>query len=241
MVADLAARHWVLLPGTLCSGQVFGGFLGTLGVPESMRHTVALRHPAVEDYTAELTEACTPGAVICGFSLGAIVAAHLADRLPAATFLLFGLNPQADHPDKRRGRLNLAADVERLGGAGAMASRLPVLAGPAPDRARRLILDMAEASAGDIAAQTSLALGRPGALDALSRTKAPVWLFTGTQDTSAPHALAEAAAQAAPRGRVIPLDGLGHYALAEDPAACASAVKQTLATVTPFKNREVSE
>lgn len=229
MATELARRHpWVLLPGTLCSGRVFDGFLDGLGVTEAARHTVALRHPRVEDYEDELTSACRPGAVVCGFSLGAIVAAHLADRLPVAAFVLFGLNPHADHPDKREGRQALARDVARQGGAGAMASRLPELAGPAPDTAQELILAMADDTAGDIAAQTDLALNRPGALPALSRTQVPVGLFTGTQDSAAPPALAEAAAQAAPRGRYVPLPGLGHYALVEDPAACCLAVENSL-------------
>ena len=52
----------------------------------------------------------------------------------------------------------------------------------------------------------------------------PVTLLTGTNDTMAPMALAHEAAQATPRGQVVPLEGLGHYALVEDPIACARAV-----------------
>ncbi|MCZ4348156.1 alpha/beta fold hydrolase [Devosia neptuniae] len=219
-------RPWILLPGTLCSGRVFGAFLDGLAVPETARQPIIMRHPGVGDYMPELTSLCVPGAIICGFSLGAIVAAHLTDRLPADAYLLFGLNPQADRSDKRDGRLSLAREVARIGGAKAMASRMPVLSGPGPSAARALILDMADETAGHIEAQTELALKRPGALSALARTQAPIGLFTGTQDTAAPLASAEAATRAAPSARLVPLHGLGHYALVEDPAACCRAVKQ---------------
>jgi pimeloyl-ACP methyl ester carboxylesterase len=158
-------RRWILLPGTLCTGAVFDPFLDALGVPVAARQVVELRHPAVEDYLPELAALADPRAVICGFSLGAIVAAHLADRVAAADCLFFGLNPHADAPAKRQGRLDLAVDVARLGGSAALAARLGPLAGPEPEAAR-----------------------------------------------------------SAPKGRVMPLKDLGHYALVEDPVACASAV-----------------
>ncbi|MEV8467633.1 alpha/beta hydrolase [Fluviibacterium sp. DFM31] len=217
-------RPWVLLPGTLCSGRVFEPLLDRLGVPEAARHPVALRYPRVEDYLDEVTTACVPGAVVCGFSLGAIVAAHLADRLPSSAFLLFALNPLADRPEARAGRLDLAREVGEVGGARALAARLPALTGPSPDRTRAMILDMAEVCSGLIEAQTELALTRPGALKTLARTTAPISFLTGTGDTWAPLALAETAAQATPAGRFVPLEGLGHYALVEDPDACCAAV-----------------
>lgn len=224
-------RPWILLPGTLCTGRVFTPLLDAVGVPQEARRPIAMRRPRVEDYLPELISLCGPGAIVCGFSLGAIVAAHLADRLSADALLLFGLNPHVDRPDKRDGRLSLARDVSRIGGAKAMASRLPVLSSPASGAAHAMILDMADEFAGHIEAQTELALTRPGALAALARTQAPIGLFTGTQDTAAPLAGAEAAARAAPLARLVPLQGLGHYALVEDPAVCCRAVKQFLMQV----------
>jgi pimeloyl-ACP methyl ester carboxylesterase len=52
----------------------------------------------------------------------------------------------------------------------------------------------------------------------------PVTILTGTADEQAPLELAHEAARSAPKGRVMPLTDLGHYALVEDPVACASAV-----------------
>lgn len=220
---DLAGENWVLLPGTLCSGAVFDPFLDALGVPPPRRHVIPLTRPSVGDYLPDM-RGVAEGAVICGFSLGAIVAAHLADRLPAARMILFGLNPHADDPAKAPGRTALAADVAGQGGRAALAPRLPPLGGADPEATRATLLEMAEACGVDIDAQTTLALTRPGALPALSRAAMPVLTLTGSDDRQAPAELGRAAAQAAPRGSFRPLPGLGHYALVEDPVACARTV-----------------
>jgi pimeloyl-ACP methyl ester carboxylesterase len=221
-IEDLRTRDWILLPGTLCTEEVFTGFLDRIGIPTKQRKPVRLRFPAVEDY-AEILVATANGAVLCGFSLGAIVAAHLADRISTSRTLLFGLNPFPDDPAKATGRLALQRDVLDNGGASALSSRLPRLGGPDPDRARATILAMADMASSDIEAQTALALTRPGALDAFSRTRSPVQVMTGSQDDMAPALQGRTAAEAAPFGRFKEIPGLSHYALLEDPAACAEA------------------
>ncbi|WP_416915433.1 MAG: alpha/beta fold hydrolase [Roseicyclus sp.] len=218
-------RPWILLPGTLCTGAVFDPFLDALGVPAGSRHVIELGQPEIADYLAPLLALSHDRAVICGFSLGAIVAAHLVDCLPAAQCLFFGLNPRPDDPVKRQGRLDLAADVDRLGGIAALESRLPSLAGPDPDGGRARILAMAGLAARHVHAQTRLALERPGAFHALSRAGMPITLLTGTRDEQAPLTLAQEAVAAAPMAKLAPLEGLGHYALVEDPRACADAVR----------------
>lgn len=217
-------RQWILLPGTLCTGAVFDAFLDAMGVPGAARHVIDLDSPRVGDYLARLAALSNGRAVICGFSLGAIVAAHLVDRITAAECLFFGLNPRPDDPVKRQGRLDLALDADRAGGAVALGPRLGRLAGPDPEGGRAFILAMAEAAGHHIHAQTRLALERPGALPALARALMPVTLLTGTADGQAPLELAQETVGAAPRGKLVPLEGLGHYALVEDPTACTQAV-----------------
>lgn len=222
VIEDLRRRDWILLPGTLCTGDMFRGFLDALDVPVGRRHPVALCHSTIEAYEDVLTSRAK-GAVICGFSLGAIVAAHHVHRLPAHRIILFGLNPFPDDPAKAAHRHDLERDVMAMGGAAALRSRLPALMGPEPDQARAVILAMADAAARDIAAQTSLALSRPGAIDSLSAARSPVLVLTGSEDGMTPATSGQAAA-AAPGGRFCLLPRLGHYALIEDPVACARAV-----------------
>lgn len=226
----LADRPWLLLPGTLCTSAVFDAFLDALAVPSCRRQSVELNRPTVEDY-AEILADLSEDTVVCGFSLGAIVAAHNADRMKAHRLVLFGFNPFCDPPDRESGRHILARDVAELGGGAALTLRTPDLHGPAPDVARQLIYDMADATSDWIDAQTALALGRPNALAALSHTRIPVRVLTGSQDAISPPAQGRAAAQAAPDGQFCLLDGLGHYALIEDPIACADALMKMEETV----------
>lgn len=221
-IEDLRSRDWILLPGTLCTEDVFTGFLDTLEIPAERRKSIGLNLPAVEDYRQVLAPFAS-GAVLCGFSLGAIVAAHNADTFSSARTIVFGLNPFPDDPTKTKDRRALEQDVLANGGASALSIRLPALRGPDPGKARRKILAMADAAAPDIGAQTELALTRPGALDALSRSQSPVLSLTGSHDDMAPLAQGQAAAHAAPFGQFICIPNLGHYALLEDPEACAKA------------------
>ena len=188
-----------------------------------------MRHLDVEDYLDEVQALCTADTLVCGFSLGALVAAHLADRLPAAEIILFALNPHADGPDRHAGRLAFAADVARKGGAAGIASRLPPLGGPQMADARAQILTMAEESAAMKSAQTELALKRPGALIRLAKTRVPVRVVAGTEDSCTPIYHAHDAATAAPLGDVTALPGLGHCALVEDPGACIDALRENRA------------
>lgn len=220
---DLHLRPWLLLPGTLCTGAVFDRFLDALGVPVKLRQPVSLNHPTVEGYGG-LLAGLSKETVVCGFSLGALVAAHHAHRMRASRMILFALNPFADQADRAGGRHALAREVAEKGGAVALAPRLPTLHGANPGAVRTAILAMADASAKDIDAHTRLALGRPGAMNALARAKPRLSILTGTEDHLSPVAMGQAAAQVAPHGCFHALPQLGHYALLENPEACAMAV-----------------
>jgi len=221
---SLSERPWLLLPGTLCTGVVFRAFLDALDVPQVHRLHIDLEHPSVDDYCEVLAEA-PHDAVVCGFSLGAIVAAHQAHYIRAHSLVLFGLNPHEDDPAKWQGRVSLRDDVQRWGGAGAMCARRPQVFGPAPQEARDTIYRMADRAAHLIDAQTKLAITRPGALPTLSHATSQVMCLTGSRDTAAPPTQGRSAAAQAPNGQFCVLDGLGHFALLEDPQACANAVR----------------
>ncbi|UWR38422.1 alpha/beta fold hydrolase [Sulfitobacter sp. W074] len=222
-IDGLAKRPWLLLPGTLCTSEIFSDFLDALAVPQSNRHAVVLDRPSVKDY-ADLCAKISQETVVCGFSLGAIVAAHLSSQMAAHRVVLFGINPNADDPAKNQGRYDLARDVAALGGAGAMASRAPVFHGANPEHTRARVLAMADETSNLIDAQTQIALTRPSVLPALSDTQYPVYVLTGELDNTTSPDKGRTAADAAPKGRFECLDGLGHFALLEDPEACARAL-----------------
>ncbi|MGO4910658.1 alpha/beta fold hydrolase [Pseudorhodobacter sp. W20_MBD10_FR17] len=208
---------------------MFDGFLNALGVGPAQRYVVELDRPSVDDYQP-IFDGLSEDTIVCGFSLGAIVAAHYADRMTAHHLVLFGVNPLADDPAKAQSRHDLAADVIRCGGAAALQARELEVHGPTPDVTREMVYEMANASANMIETQTQLALSRPGALPALSSACMPVISFTGSLDRSAPTVQGLAAAQSAPDGQFCALEGLGHFALIEDPHACAAALRHLMET-----------
>ena len=195
-----------------------------MNVPTTQRRHAPLDQPKIEDYGPIFAD-LPPEAVVCGFSLGAIVAAHYAGRMSAHRLILFGVNPFADDPANAKARHDLAKDVNALGGSEALIARKPEVFGLTPDQTRALIYQMADVAADMIGAQTRLALTRPGAVPALARSNMPVLALTGEQDRSAPPNYGTAAAQAAPYGQFMSLAGLGHFALIEDPLACATAIR----------------
>lgn len=203
-------RRWILLPGTLWTGAVFDGFLDALAVPRASRHVAALRHLRIKAYTE---------ALMALTEVGAIVTADHADRLEADMILLFGLNPYDVDPSNADDRHALARAVLTTGSAAAPSLRLPPFRGPHPNVARAAILRMADESADDIAAQTDRALHRPGAFDILARASGHVVFLTGNLDEQAPFRPVRMAAAMTPHGRAVRLDGLGHYALPEEPRA----------------------
>lgn len=222
-------RQWHLLPGTLCTSAIFDQLLNILAVPQSNRHNVELSKPSVNDYRDYFKTTIGKNDIICGFSLGAIVAAHHADVLTEnATLLLFGLNPMADDPAKSEGRAALCADVKALGGRNALLKRLESQRIRMSASQFDLILSMADDASHLIEAQTQLALSRPGALSAIEKSHCAVYTLTGEHDDQAPPNLAKIVSEIAPYGGYYQLPNMMHYAILEDPLICANRVGEAL-------------
>lgn len=228
-MSGFAKRHWLLIPGTLCTAAIFDPLLNALGVPNKYRDVLTLDQPSIATYRERLPVRATTGTIVCGFSLGAIVTAHCADKLAHAhAIVLFGINPYADAPEKRAGRLAMRDQVAAMGARRYMKANPPPLYAGDVTAARETIAAMAVESEAHLPAQTELALNRPGAMAALEQCIVPVITLAGTKDAMTPVAQAAAAAEAAPEGRTITLEGLGHYALLEDARACADALRPVL-------------
>jgi len=161
--------RWVLLPGTLCTPEVFAPVLDYLGVAADKRHVVEVDKPHVEDYAALLRAQVADGAVVCGFSLGAMVLAHNLDALARArAVVLLACNP---FPDPKANRANREALRDRVLAGGARdwvrESWQAMSAAPNPEL-REHVAAMADTTSHLIAAQTELAVSRPGAADQLA-------------------------------------------------------------------------
>lgn len=222
-------QNWLLVPGTLCTPAIFEPLLKALEVPTENRDALTLDQPSIAAYRERLPARAAPGSIVCGFSLGAIVTAHCADLLAHVhAIVLFGINPYADAPERRAGRLSMRDQVAAKGARGFVEANPPPLFAGDVATARAAIAAMAAETETHLPAQTELALSRPSALPALNQCVTPVIILAGTNDTMTPLAQAAVAAEAAPYSQTIALDGLGHYALLEDPGACAKALRSAL-------------
>ena len=111
------ADRWVLVPGTLCTSQVFDPMLDRLDIPQANRHFIAASAPHTSDFETPLKAAVGGGEIVCGFSLGAIIVAHnLAAVRRAKAIVLLAANPFPDPPENR---INREAARDRIITAGA--------------------------------------------------------------------------------------------------------------------------
>lgn len=181
----------------------------------------------------------TTPAVICGLSMGGYVAQHLAIRHPdrVAALVLVDTKLEADTPEARAARGDLAAKVGRLGQgilADAMIPRL--LAGSTaargqPHRAaveatlRRMILEQPVAS---IQAALGTLGARPDMTEAMRHVRVPTLLIVGAEDAITPPECLERAEQIMPCARLLIVPQAGHMTPLEAPAVFNAAVLEFL-------------
>lgn len=239
VLTSSAHDHWVLIPGTLCTPQVFAPMLAHLGVPATRRTFIQPDAPRVADYAARLRDCVIGGEIVCGFSLGALIAMHNLDALRRArAIILLAANPHPDPPANYAARVAVrdrilagrAADWVSEGWNRMSSSRDPDL------RAR--VIAMATATAQLIPAQTELAASRPSAVEALRETDLPLLFVTGAEDRLTPPDALREPAHAAQNAELRVLNGLGHFALLEDPAGIAQTIADALTTLLTHNDPE---
>jgi pimeloyl-ACP methyl ester carboxylesterase len=178
-------------------------------------------------------------AVVCGISMGGYVAQHLAARHPerVAAVILVDTKLEADTPEARAGRAELAAKVGRLGLgilADAMIPRL--LADSAQARAAADRSEIEAVLRGSILAQpvatvqaALAALGeRPDMTENMRELSVPALLVGGAEDALTPPACLEAAEAILPNAKLLIVPAAGHMTPLEQPAIFNAAVLEFL-------------
>ena len=213
--------------------------LKNLGVPPGHQQVVEVSAPRVEDYDAPLRGAITGGEIVCGFSLGAMILAHNLEALTKAkAVVLLALNPFPDAAGRRASREATRDRVLAGDAAGWVKQHWDAMSSDTGDTVQAQVISMAEDMSGHIAAQTELALARPGAVEQLKATATPLVFVTGAQDNLTPPDPIRPIAETCRRGGLYVLDGLGHFALLEAPDRVALAVADGLNAVSPKREQE---
>jgi len=182
---------------------------------------------------ADAALAAAPSSFVAmGFSMGGIVALHLArtagPRLKG--LILVDTNPGADTPERQlmRERQQQAVQRGRLAQVVREELKPNYLAGANRDRADLLdrTLQMALACGpAAFLAQAEALKTRPDAWDVLPVLNVPVLVLCGAEDELCPPDLHARIAQACPRAELTVIDGAGHLLPLEQPAAMSRAIE----------------
>ncbi|NBT14272.1 MAG: alpha/beta fold hydrolase [Planctomycetia bacterium] len=181
-------------------------------------------------------------AVIGGLSMGGYVAQHVAARHPdrVRALILADTRLEADTPEARATRGELAAAVGRLGPEVVASAMIPNLlarsqharSNPArPTIEAALERTIRATPAATITAALAALGARPDMVDAMRRVGVPVLLVVGAEDTITPPACMERAEQVFERPRRLVIPHCGHLAPLEDAAAFNAAVRAFLREV----------
>lgn len=181
-------------------------------------------------------------AVVCGVSMGGYVAQHVAAGHPdrVAALVLVDTRLEADGPEGRAARADLAAKVGRLGQAIVADAMVPRLlaasAGAAPGRAAQeaALRDTIRAQpVATIQAALAALADRPDMREPLRQVRVPALLVVGAEDGITPPECLEAAERILPAARLLVVPGAGHLVPLEAPAVFNAALLEFLREVGP--------
>ncbi len=224
-----AHSRWILLPGTLCTTEVFEPVLDHLGVEKGRRVPFPVDSASLPELGARLDDLVAPGDIVCGFSLGSLVLAQNLDALgKAKAVVLLSLNPLSDAPENAAMRRAVRDRILAGDAAGWVNDNWKFMSTSMGTEPRKTVVNMAQKTAQMIGPQTELAIARPDATNSLVSTDMPLVFVTGAEDPMTPPGPVEKIAGKAQRGTARILPGLGHFGLLEEPARVAAAIADGL-------------
>jgi len=191
-----------------------------------------------DDLVAVLDALGVRQTVVCGHSMGGYIVFELARRYPdrLKAIVLADTKAEADSPEARRGRDELAALAAR-DGAGPVADRLVPRLLSATTRAAqpevvRQVREMIERQPvpGIVGALTALR-DRPDSRPTLAAVRVPTLVLVGEDDELTPPAAAQAMAAAIAGAQYVAIPAAGHLAPLEQPLAVARALGDFLGSL----------
>ncbi len=178
-------------------------------------------------------------AVVVGHSMGGYVALAFAKAYPQrlSGLGLVASQAEADAPERRQSRLNIADDVERKG-VRVVADGMPVKLTANPELAAQLHeLIHATASQQGVAGCMRGMAERPDATEWLGQIAAPSVVIAGTSDGIIPVAKGQVMATLLGRSWLVKIEGVGHMPMMEAPDRVAEALIQLVKSSVGYEEQ----
>lgn len=225
----------LLLPGLLCTGEVFASQVKALSERGQDIRIAEFRYERSIDAMADTAAGLLPShrrVAVAGFSMGGMVAMALAERHPEAVdrLALVSSNMHPELPARRQDRLRYVEEARRTSLAATVERAFLENYLYRQDAAhRQWITRMAQAQGLEaFEAQANALATRPDSGPVLAGLTCPVLILGARNDPLCPPASQQAMFDCAQNATLEILDDCGHFSLLERPDAVTRALSRWL-------------
>lgn len=221
----------VLIPGLACNDRLWQDQWSVL--PTSMApatSNVHMRYESIEDMAAALLREHAGPLVLCGASMGGMIALEAARQAPAriAGLALLGTNSRPETPDMRALR-EAAIELFEQGDVRSVVEPNVSFAFHPTQAADAVLVDaylqmMLDAGAAQLIRQNRAVMQRPDAREQLPHLRCPVLVMCGDTDRLAPPDCSREIAALAPTAELVWIADCGHMLTMEKPASVNAAL-----------------
>jgi len=221
----------VFLPGLACDERLWEAQLSALPAGIDVRVSDAhMRHERIEAMAAAVLSEHEGPLILCGASMGGMVAMEAARQAPEriAGLALLGTNPRPETPEM----YELRASAIELFEQGEARDVIQFNAGFAfhPEQAgdaalvRRYVELILDAGAQQLITQNRALMMRPDQRPSLASLRCPVLVICGDGDRLTPPECSQEIAQLVPQSELVWIEACGHMLTMEKPAEVNAAL-----------------
>lgn len=225
----------VLIPGLLCSAEVFASQIPTLWPHGPVTVASTLQGRTIAEMAEAILADAPPRFALAGLSMGGYIAFEILRRAPGRVtrLALLSTNARADTPQQARLRRGSIARVRSGRFEAFVDEAMPAILHPSRRNdpvLRDLNRRMAQAvGAEGFVRQTEAVTGRIDSRPGLARISVPTLVLVGDSDPLSPPALSEEMAAAIAGAQLVVLPECGHGSTLEQPSAVSRALAAWIA------------
>ncbi len=227
-------RHLLLLPGLMCTSDLFAAQLNGLADSAVMHVADHSRHTDMSQMARAVLDEAPPQFALAGLSMGGYLAFEILRQAPqrVTKLALLASNARADRPAQIKFREIGIAMAKIMGCRAAQAYLMPQLIHPARLNDRDLvarIMAMADGTGAQaFERQQRAIMGRPDNREFLAQIKCPTLIVVGEQDALTPIKVAREMADGIAGARLEVIQDCGHISTMEQPEAVNGLLRRWL-------------